>query len=186
VTSKRIVYTRPDGGVSIYQPAPEFMAWLSCGGYWRDKPRGWVDEWISRRANEGRREWAVAALARLAQHGGCTSAEAFAALRDFDCIHLGTGCEACDASDLPRDRWFRNAWRRSHNGGPISIDMKAARAIQFRRIKAAAERENKRRAAEIDLFDSRIDLPFGALRDRIHKAESAAELRRVWPRELAA
>lgn len=185
MTTKRIVYTRADGGVSICQPAPEFMAWMNCGGYWRDKPRGWVDEWISRRTKEGRREWAVATLARLVQQGGCTSADALAALRDFDCIHLGTGCEAWNMDELPSDRWFRDAWRRSHNGGPISIDMKAARAIQFKRIKVTAERENKRRAVDIEQFDNPIELPLGTIRDRLHKAVNPNDLRRVWPDCLA-
>lgn len=180
MTSKRIVYTRPDGGVSVYQPAPDFMAWLSCGGYWRDKPRGWVDEWISRRTKEGRREWAVAALARFAQNGGCTSAEALKALRDFDCVHLGTGCEAWGIDDLPSSRWFRNAWRRSHNGGPILIDMHAARAIQIHRIGRAIDTENAKRAEWLNRSDP-VDIPRGAIVDRIQKAQTPEELRRVWP-----
>jgi hypothetical protein len=181
---RHIVYTSPGGTVSICSPAPEFIdGWLSHGGYWQDKPRGWADAWIDRRTAEGRHELSVAHFARKVQMGGCSTAEALATIRDFDCAHLGAGCELWRADDFP-DRWFRDAWRRSHNGGPISIDLNAARRVQFRRIKAAVERENKRRAAEIDLFEHPVELPLGALRDRIHKADSVEELRSVWPDEL--
>ena len=64
--------------------------------------------------------------------GGCTTAEAYGIIRDRDCSHLGTGCELWDASDLPTDRRYRNAWRRSHNGGPIYIDDRAAMLIDER------------------------------------------------------
>jgi hypothetical protein len=181
---RHIVYTCPGGTVSVCHPAPEFIdGWLSHGGYWRDKPRGWADAWVERRTAEGRQGWAVARFARMVQVGGCSTAEALAMIRDFDCAHLGTGHELWDASNLP-DRWFRDAWRRSHNGGPIFVDLKAARPIQFRRIRTAVERENKRRAADIDLFDRLIEVPLGTIRDRIYRATTPEELRRVWPEEI--
>jgi hypothetical protein len=147
------------------------MAWLSCGGYWRDKPRGWGDQWIERRTAEGRHEWAVARLARAAQEGGCTTAEAFGVLRDFDCIHLGTACEAWNFDDLPQDRWFRNAWRRSHNGGPIYIAMTQARKIQLARMKNAAA-------------TAKAELQWGRWKQKARSAETPQELRMVWPKGL--
>jgi hypothetical protein len=179
---RRIVYTRPDGGVVVCTPTRWCISMLANGGFF---PGGGVavEQQVERGLAAGRKEWAVRRYVRAMQDGGCTTAEAYEIVRDRDCGHLGSGFELWAAGDLP-DRWFRDAWQRSHNGGPIMIDLKAARAIQFRRIKMAAERENKRRAAEIDLFDHLIELPLGAIRDRIHKAQGVDELRRIWPQEL--
>ena len=117
--------------------------------------------------------------------GGCTTAQAFEIIRDRDCGHLGTGHELWSAADLP-DRWFRNAWRRSHNGGPISIDMDKAREIQFSRIRHAVKAENDLRREQLRRFSKPVRVSFGRLADRIHKADSPRELRRIWPQELAA
>jgi len=182
--TRPIVYTRADNRVCVCWPSANCIAWLSNGGRWQCTPK-WLEEQAQRHIQAGHGEHAVRRYIRAMQEGGCTTADAYEIIRDRDCGHLGTGHELWSAEDLP-DRWFRDAWRRSHNGGPMSIDLKAARTIQFRRIKAAMDSEDKRRAAEIDLFDRPIEIPLGAIRDRIHKAGSTAELRRVWPDELPA
>ena len=61
------------------------------------------------------------------QFGGCTDAEAYEIMRDRFCAHLGSGIELWDTTDVPKDRWFREAWVRSHNGGPIDISLTKAR-----------------------------------------------------------
>jgi hypothetical protein len=71
--------------------------------------------------------------------GGLTTAEAYGVMRDRFCAHLGRGCELWDTEDVPTDRTYRNAWRRSHNGGPIVIDEEKARAIDEARAWAAYE-----------------------------------------------
>lgn len=180
---RRIVYTRPDGGVTACTPTRWCLARLSSGGFFPGGPAA-VDSQVERGLAIGRKEWAVRRYVRAMQDGGCTTAEAYEIIRDRDCAHLGSGFELWSADGLP-DRWFRDAWRRSHNGGPITIDINAARTIQFRKIKAAADRENRRRTAEIDLFDCPLTLPLGALRDRIRRADSVDDLRRIWPEELA-
>jgi hypothetical protein len=45
----------------------------------------------------------------------------------------------------------------------------------------AVERDDKRRLAEIELFDHLIEPNWSAIRDAIRRAENEAELRRVWP-----
>lgn len=178
-----IVYTCPDGVVAVCHPAPEFTnGWLAHGGYWWDKPRGWADAWIARRTAEGRQEWAVAQFARKVQLGGCSTSEAMAIIRDFDCSHLGTGFDLWSVQEFP-DRWFRNAWRRSHNGGPIFIDMEAARKIQLGRIASAIDVENKRRGGWLSeakpLRVSKV-----RILNEINKADSPEQLQRIWPDEL--
>lgn len=184
MTSARIVYTRPDGGVTVGKPTQWCLDMLANGGFWAGKPRAWLDEQIERGIRAGRNERAVRRYLRAMQEGGCTTAEAYEIIRDRDFAHMGTGHELWQHADLP-DRWFRDAWRRSHNGGPIFIDLAAARRQQFKRIRWAADRENARRQQDLDLCCDPIVLPLGEIRDRIHKAESADELRRIWPDALA-
>lgn len=181
--NKRIVYTRFDGGVSVCCPADECIAWMTGGGgIWDHQPRGYLDTQIDRMIEAGHRADAARRFAHAVQFGGCTTAEALEAIRDRDCAHLGTAIELWDADDVPLDRWFRDAWRRSANGGPISIDLKLAKPIHFRNIKTMVERENKRR--DLDLFDSVVAPDWPALRERIKSAREEAELRMIWPREL--
>ena len=118
------------------------------------------------------------------QFGGCTDAEAYELMRDRFCAQHGSGIELWDVGDVPKDRWFRDAWVRSHNGGPIDISLTKAMGIQFRRIKMAVDRENGRRRADINLFDRLIAAGLVAIRDAIRRADDVASLRRVWPRDL--
>lgn len=174
-----IVYTRFDGGVSICNPSAEVIAWMSCGGLWNDHPRGYLDTQIERQIRDGRDPDASRRFAHAVQFGGCTTAEALEIIRDRDCAHLGTAIELWD--DVSMDRWFRNAWRRSHNGGPISIDLKLAKPIQFRHIKSAVDQETKRRQDDLELFDIPVDVDFVAIRERIMNARDETELRSIWP-----
>jgi hypothetical protein len=119
------------------------------------------------------------------QFGGCTDAEACELMRDRLCAHLGSGIELWDMADVPTDRWFRDAWVRSHNGGPIGISLERARPVQFRRIKAAAARENQRRAVDLAWFDRPLEIDLLGIAARIRKTDDEAELRRVWPEALS-
>jgi hypothetical protein len=181
--TRRIVYTRHDGGVSICQPSPWCVEWLANGGFWAWRPQESLEALVESGVAQGRHEWAVRRFIRAMNDGGCTTAEAFAIIRDRDCGHLGTGFEVWDIADLP-DRWFRDAWVRSHNGGPINTDLGLARRIQFKRIKAALTHENKRRADDLELFDQPLELPLRTIRDQLYKTDDLTILRRTWPREL--
>jgi hypothetical protein len=166
------------------QPSDEFLTWLGNGGYWQNKPIQAMDQWIEGKIDQGHLPFAVKAYANALRGGGNTLAECYGLARDFDCAHLGVGFERWPFSDIPQDRWFRDAWRRSHNGGPIKINMDAARSIQFRKIKSAVVRENKRRSDDIQTFDSLLDVSFGKIVDQIQKAKDVGSLRLVWPMEL--
>ena len=175
---KRIVYTRHDGGVSICVPNDWVLSVMSCGGLWNDKPRGYMDIQIERQIARGVNEDAAHRYAMAVMLGGCTTAEALEIIRDRDCAHLGTAIELWDRGDVPTDRWFRDAWRRSHNGGPISVNLKLAKPIQMRRIGDAVIEENRRRERElIAPFEYDRD----RLRSKIMSARDENELRRIWP-----
>jgi hypothetical protein len=96
----------------------------------------------------------------------CTDAEGYELMRDRFCAHMGSGIELWDVADVPRDRWFRDARVRSHNGGPISISLPKAKAVQFRQIKRLVDRENTRRLEEIDLLEGTVEPDWGAIRDQ--------------------
>jgi hypothetical protein len=112
--------------------------------------------------------------------GGCTDAEAYELMRDRFCAHRGTGIELWDVSDVPSDRWFRDAWVRSHNGGPIDISLAKAKIIQFRRITDAVDQENTRRRTDINLFDRLIQPDWSVMRDAVSKADDIGDLRQLW------
>lgn len=164
---ERIIYTRHDGGVSITQPSANCMRWMGLGGRWADRERGYLDTQIERQIAAGHDERAVVRFCRAMMFGGCTDAEALEIIRDRDCGHLGTAFELVDFADIPQDRWFRNAWRRSHNGGPIYIDMKKARAIQYRRIKS--------------LTRNNILMKLPLWRGRIRRAQTPEQLKSIYP-----
>lgn len=141
---KRIIYTRPDGGVSVCAPSLTALAYMTGGGgRWDGFPRGFLDRQIAEQAKYGVGEWAAARFVRAMQFGGLSSPEAYAVMRDRFCAHLGTGCELWNIEDIPTNRTYRNAWRRSHNGGPIELDEQEVRKIQ--ETKAWAEYQTRRK-----------------------------------------
>ena len=145
---KRIICTRPDGGVSIICPAPEIMRVMTLGGGFLSP--GKRDIQIASKVAQGRPEWAAVRLVDALIGGGLTDAEAYEVIRDHDADSTWTGKELWDLDDIPSDRFFRDAWRRSHNGGPIYIHMPIARKMQIRRIMQAdaARHAAKRRMSE--------------------------------------
>lgn len=152
------------------------MRFMTHGGQrWGIPPRGFLDRQIAEQAKHHDVGERVARQFIMALHeGGCTDAEAYAIMRDRFCAPLGTGCELWDTADVP-DRWFRNAWVRSHNGGPIDISLERAKPIQFERIKIAAAAD----VATLDREPAKID--WTQVRREIKAATSLCVLRRVWP-----
>jgi hypothetical protein len=183
--SGRIVYTRPDGGVSVCAPSDTALRYMTGGGgRWDDIvvwDRGFLDRQIAAQSKDGVGERAAHAFVMAMHKGGCSTPEAYGIMRDRFCSHLGTGCELWDVADVPLDRWFRNAWRRSHNGGPIYVDIGKARRLQLDKIKSAAAQRNRKR---IELGRKPLVPPWGEIGNAIRHARDEGELRRVWPSGL--
>lgn len=173
---KRIVFNRHDGGVSICCPTDWAISMMGCGGLWDRRPRGYMDIQVERQIARGVKPDVARRYARAMQFGGCTTAEALEIIRDRDCD--GTAIELWDVAEVPTDRWFRDAWYRSHNGGPISINVEKARPIQWRHIKDTYKKRMS------DLLFEEFDLePY---KHKIIAARDDGELRRIWPKELRA
>lgn len=144
------------------------MRFLSCGGRWGNPLRGHIENQVERNIHAGVSPDVAKRFVESLQFGGCSTEEALALIRDKDCAPYGTGLEAWSVVDLPQDTWFRDAWRRSHNGGPIGINMKVARTIQLKRINAYAKKINA---------DIKVEL----WRNRIRKAETPEFLKSIFP-----
>ena len=142
------------------------------------------DAQIASMVGRGIRESVAVRHVRAMINGGLTTAEAYEMIRDRDTAPDWTGKELWDRAELPTDRWYRDAWRRSHNGGPIDIDLGRAKSIQFREIKNAVDSETKRRQSDLELFDIPVACDLAFFRERIRKASDEHELRGIWPREL--
>lgn len=132
---KRIVYTRPDGGVSVIIPtgAVDLAAVLT-----RDLPADAVD-WYE-----------------------------------------------CDASDIPPDRTFRDAWK--IEGGKPAVDMSKARTIHMDRIRKVRDRELAKLDVE-QLKGRDVAAQKQKLRDipqtfDLTVAATPDELKALWPAEL--
>ena len=185
-----LVYTRhSDGGVNFCVPMGEAIRAMSVGGYWDDKPRGFLDELVRRKTcpklQKGHHitERAARRFVDAMQFGGLTTAEAWDVIREHDCERFGFDVQKVSCDELP-DFWFREAWTRARsNSGAPYIDLEKARRIQWQRLLHAVSRENKRR--EYDLFGPppiRISKPEYAT--AIKHARDAEELRKIWAPSL--
>jgi hypothetical protein len=180
---RAILYTKHGGGVAVCRPNPWCLRAMANGGRWADQPRGFVDVQIERQIAAGHHPDAASRFAKALAFGGLTEREALEVIKDRDCGHLGTAHELIDPAELP-SRWFRNAWVRSHNGGPVSVCAEKEKPIQWGRILAAYHAENKRRAEALEELPE-VKIDFGSVRAAIKRASDEAELSRVWPEPLA-
>jgi hypothetical protein len=177
---KAILTTEWSGSVRVTAPALEMFDVMSSGGYWSDRPRGFLAEQIERQIADGIDPDHARRFAYALQFGGLSTAEVYAVIRDRDCARHGRNHDLIDRAELP-DRWFRGAWTRGHNGGPVWVDLERARVIQRTRIDEAVADENRRRKIA---RARRFKLDLLAIGAGIRNARDDEELRRVWPQEL--
>lgn len=176
---RHIVYTRhEDRGVSVCTPTAEIFRIMQYGGYWDHMPRGFIGRQIELQIEGGIAPDHARRFAHAVAFGGCTQAEVWDIIKDRDCARHGTLHELIDTSELP-DRWFRDAWARSHNGGPVGVDLEKAKVIQWRKLLDAVSQENKKR--EYDIFGlPPIEFPRLTYETAIKHARDDEELRKIW------
>lgn len=186
--SKRIVYTRPDSCVSIVCPSMNAIRWMGSGGRWPHATRGWLQQQVERQIAAGHDPDVSYRHVMAMMLGGLTTAEALALIRDRDCAHRGTGIELWDFYDVPSDRWFRDAWRRSPDGGPIRTDLHAAKIIQQRKVVVAVKQHNAMQKCSPEFWGHNgpqiIEVDYRWIKRQCEAARSVEELRQVWPLEL--
>jgi hypothetical protein len=183
--SKRVVYNSDvDKSVWVHCPTAGAFFWAQRGGLWDGRPRGFLEEQVRRQVESGIAEHAARAWVDAMQFGGKTEAETWALIRDRNC-HNPTGFahELMELADLP-DRWFRNAWTRSHNGGPVYVSLEKARPIQWTKVRNAAKLERERRSQQLAEWRKPLRIVWHSIERAIRNARDADELRRVWPENL--
>ena len=189
IVPKCLVFTyKGERRVGITHPLPDALRWMSAGGFYNGAPRGFLDELVRRKTDAKLQqghpcsEDAAWRMVKAWAFGGCTTAEAYDIIKDHDCARFGRLIELHDDTDLP-DRWFRDAWYRSDNGGPVGVDLDLARPIQWTRIWTAVEEENKARTRAY-IPKPMLTLPGEHERTAIRHARDENELRRIWPEGL--
>ena len=185
-----ILTTGFNGNVLVTYPTEEARSFMTRGGGWFDHHergiRGGLKYEIDKQVAQGLPEEATIRLLNAMAFGGCTDAEFYEIIRDRDCWNMGTMQELSSITDLP-DRWFRDAWKRSANGGPVMIDLEKARPIQAQHIDDAIQRANSRPTgllAELFPLKPVIEFNMAKLAQKIRDARDDLELRAVWPVEL--
>jgi hypothetical protein len=193
---KRIVSTMPDGGVAITSPSATIMRVMTMGGGFLPPSKRDVE--IANQVKSGKSERVTIRFIDALISGGLTDAEAYEVIRDRDVDSTYTAAELWEFDELPGDRWFRNAWRRSPNGGPIYIDMPTAKRIHGARLLTAKKGRMKRLTSAEELArltgeNERADSLLLQL-DRVRnlrldvdlsRAETPEQLRAIWPLGLA-
>lgn len=153
------------------------------GGWWNQyggNIRGHMQRQVEAQIKDGVPHDVARRFVDAVGFGGLSEAESWALIRDRDCARWGRLHELINFDDLP-DRWFRDAWHRSDNGGPVVVNLAKARRIQLARIKAATEAHNGQRFA---LGRRTVAPQWATLGTAIRNARDADELRRVWPEQL--
>lgn len=175
---RAIVYNAFKGNIEVCHPSPQIFAIMSHGGWWDLAPRGFVDRQIERQVSSGIDPDHAARFAKAVAFGGVTEAETWGIIKDRDCARHGDLHEVQRLEELP-GRWFRDAWRRGRNGGPIGVDLEKARHVQFQNLKVAFNGYAKKQEFEY-LPKPKIAPQWLTIRSAIRHARDEDELRKVW------
>lgn len=146
---KRIVCTRPDGGISIVVPTEgaRLAHWITFSdGTMLQSGSGAVP------VDTILRGWPViGAIARWAE----TEDEFIARIAAKDAPKDAINIHVCDESEIPADRTFRNAWE---DTGKISVNMPKARRIHRDQLRVLRKPLLETLDVEYQRADERGDL----------------------------
>lgn len=181
-----IVSTLDNGAVEVLYPSPTVLRAATSGGGLIQN--GNVDAEIEKWKAAGLDTNIASRFIKALAFGGCTTAEILGLITDKDV--KGVSPEL--VGEVPFDRYFRNAWRRRKNGGPIWIDLEEARRMQARYILDAKAIITKRYEADAMLGHNYAAMRYGMAKDfdpisfgrKINSVRSWQELKLVWPEEL--
>ncbi len=168
-TTKKIVFTRADGGVTIVHPAPDHVTLLMTiciaeQAVLVARCQAEKDGLISRCNLEDGRQDAGCLASDEATRLTCvadgqpsipacmTETEAVASVQAESVPDDATDVTVVEAASVPTERTFRNAW--TQTGGSITVDMAVARGIHADRIGRAQVAE----LARLDALERRLRL----------------------------
>lgn len=173
---RAVVYTHSQDRVAVCHPDPVFFAGIQHGGVWSQASRVFCAEQVDRQVASGIPEVVAVRAVDAMARGGLSEAEAWGLLRDRDCWK-GVAHEVVDIADLP-SRLFRDCWRRGHNGGPVTVDLDAAKSAWFARLRKKVKLYNSRRADQL-VPGPLLRPSWGRLRDRIAAARAVEALEAI-------
>ena len=104
---KVIVHKHSDG-VSIANFSPALLATMTGKGYGWDQDR--INYEISKFVASGKSEDVIRPYMEAVANGGMTEAKAIDLIRAKDEVANCQGCTVVEDTDLPTDRYFRDAW----------------------------------------------------------------------------
>lgn len=122
-------------------PSARAVWHLQHGGRWPEAEPAWLERQVQRFTAAGVSHEDAERWVHAMQHGGMSEHEALWLIASIS--KLSGAVELVDVSEIPADRTHRNAWRRSHNGGPIWIDETIAQCIDEARMWRAYETANR-------------------------------------------
>ena len=105
---KVIVHKKPDGGVSVSHFSPALLAAMTDSGYGWSQER--IDYEIGKFVAGGKSESVVRPFTTAVGKGGVSESEAIELIRAKDDKADCLGCTVIEDTDLPSDRYFRDAW----------------------------------------------------------------------------
>ncbi len=125
------------GGVAVTCPSEWGVQALMHGGAWRNFHKDFWKVQIARMVARNVKEDAAHTYALTMMTGGVSRSRAIDIIAARDLAHWAKAIDVIDVSELPETRRYRNAWRRSPNGGPVWVDDAARVAIDEARMWAA-------------------------------------------------
>lgn len=198
MTTKRIISTRPDGGLYVTHPSPWALNVMTGAGGAIAPER--IESQIASKVARGVGAQAARTLVEALAFGDLTEAEAIAAIQATDVPTDGANPEVREQADLPTDETFNDAWQRANVGDPISVNMPRARDIHGKRIAIAQTNEIARlkieermerlrgntaqanqHAADITALEA---LNVSALATQIAAAATPSALTAIWPAKV--
>ena len=110
---------------------------MGSGGRWDgiSNIRGFITKQVELSIQDGRDKDASMNFILAMMFGGKTTKEALALIRDRDCKHLGYNIDIINADELP-DFSFMDAWSRSQNGGPVTINIHKAKDVRIKQLES--------------------------------------------------
>lgn len=175
-SSRRILYTAPDSAVGVVAMTPWCRRALTCGGGWLSHVGSTVAREVAKAEARGADPDTERRFAFALEHGGCSDAEAWDLIRRHDLPVDAAAAALIEFDDLPSDRWFRDAWRRSLNGGPVWVDLERARLVQRERLAGLVAQEAARRSRALA---APLGVDLAVLSRAIDAAATLEELRSV-------
>ncbi len=202
---KRIVYTQRNGGVCIVAPAARARASVvnTAEAHERakegDASKNWSTSYIESPVGSLGEQTVTGKNVKVeftstpTKYRYETDEEFIERIRLKDVPSDAVGVAVVDASSLPKDRAFRDAWE--HDGlGFVSVNLTKAREIHRQRIRQAREpllsaldvafmrALGRRNQAEVDAIEAKRQILRDAPDDPvIDAAKTIDELKAAWP-----